>query len=102
VGSWHQSAAALALQPEPPSPSLMERRQSQLRWHVTHWSPNRLTASAPIYDLITSAKHTLEMTMYELSDATAETDLVRDAERGVKVEVVLDQNLAKSYNTARL
>ena len=36
--------------------------------------------------------------MYELSDATAEADLVRDAERGVKVEVVLDQNLAKSYN----
>jgi phosphatidylserine/phosphatidylglycerophosphate/cardiolipin synthase-like enzyme len=39
------------------------------------------------------------MTMYELRDATAETDLARDAERGVKVEVVLDQNLAKSFNT---
>jgi len=54
---------------------------------------------SPIYGLITSAKHTLEMTMYELRDATAETDLARDAERGVKVEVVLDQNLAKSFNT---
>jgi phosphatidylserine/phosphatidylglycerophosphate/cardiolipin synthase-like enzyme len=54
---------------------------------------------SPIYGLITSAKRTLEMTMYELSDATAETDLARDAERGVKVEVVLDQNLAKSFNT---
>ena len=52
----------------------------------------------PIYDLITSARHTLEMTMYELRDATAEADLVRAAERGVRVEVVLDQNLAKSYN----
>jgi cardiolipin synthase len=54
---------------------------------------------SPIYSLITSAKRTLEMTMYELSDATAEADLARDAERGVKVQVVLDQNLAKSYNT---
>ncbi len=54
---------------------------------------------SPIYGLITSARRTLEMTMYELSDATAEADLARDAERGVKVEVVLDQNLAKSFNT---
>ena len=54
---------------------------------------------SPIYGLISSAKHTLEMTMYELRDATAEADLAEDAERGVKVEVVLDQNLAKSYNT---
>jgi phosphatidylserine/phosphatidylglycerophosphate/cardiolipin synthase-like enzyme len=54
---------------------------------------------SPIYSLITSAKRTLEMTMYELSDATAEADLARGAERGVKVQVVLDQNLAKSLNT---
>jgi cardiolipin synthase A/B len=54
---------------------------------------------APIYDLITSAKHALDMTMYELDDRTAEADLAADAERGVKVRVVLDQNLARSYNT---
>ncbi len=53
---------------------------------------------SPIYGLITSARRTLEITMYELSDATAESDLAQDAERGVKVEVVLDQNVAKSYN----
>jgi phosphatidylserine/phosphatidylglycerophosphate/cardiolipin synthase-like enzyme len=53
---------------------------------------------SPIYGLITSARRTLEMTVYELSDTTAEADLAQDAERGVKVEVVLDQNLAKSYN----
>jgi phosphatidylserine/phosphatidylglycerophosphate/cardiolipin synthase-like enzyme len=52
-----------------------------------------------IYGLILSARHTLEMTMYELKDPTAEADLARDAERGVKVEVILDRNLARSYNT---
>jgi cardiolipin synthase A/B len=54
---------------------------------------------APVYSLITSAKHTVDMTMYELDDRTAEADLAADAERGVKVRVVLDQNLARSYNT---
>ncbi len=53
----------------------------------------------PIYSLITSARHTLDMTMYELSDPRAESDLVLDATRGVKVRVLLDQNLARSHNT---
>jgi phosphatidylserine/phosphatidylglycerophosphate/cardiolipin synthase-like enzyme len=52
-----------------------------------------------IYGLILSARHTLEMTMYELGDATAEADLAKDAARGVRTEVALDQNLARSYNT---
>jgi cardiolipin synthase len=55
---------------------------------------------APVYNLITSAQRTLDMTMYELNDRTAETELVADAKRGVKVRVVLDQNLARSANTA--
>ena len=53
-----------------------------------------------IYGLITSAKRTLDMTMYELADPTAEADLAADARRGVRVRVVLDQNLARSYNAA--
>jgi cardiolipin synthase len=52
-----------------------------------------------IYSLITSARHTLDMTMYELSDPRAEADMATDAEHGVRVRVVLDQNLARSFNT---
>lgn len=52
-----------------------------------------------IYSLITSATKTLDMTMYELVDTTAEQDLVADAQRGVTVRVILDQNLEKSNNT---
>jgi cardiolipin synthase A/B len=54
---------------------------------------------ATVYNLITSARHTVDMTMYELDDRTAEADLAADAKRGVRVRVVLDQNLARSYNT---
>jgi cardiolipin synthase A/B len=53
---------------------------------------------SPVYSLIKSARHSLDMTMYELNDQRAETDLVLDARRGVKVRVLLDQNLARSYN----
>jgi len=58
------------------------------------------TGLGPIYSLISSARRTLDMTMYELSDPTAEAELAADAKRGVRVRVVLDQNLARSYNTA--
>lgn len=51
-----------------------------------------------IYVLITSAQHTIDMTMYELNDTTAEQDLA--AARGVTVRVILDQNLEKSNNQA--
>jgi cardiolipin synthase A/B len=54
----------------------------------------------PVYSLIASARRTLDMTMYELNDPIAEADLVADAGRGVRVRVVLDQNLARSYNAA--
>ncbi len=54
----------------------------------------------PIYDLINSATTSIDMTMYELTDTTAEQDLANAAERGVKVRVILDQNLEKSHNTA--
>jgi cardiolipin synthase A/B len=54
----------------------------------------------PIYNLIGSAQTSLDMTMYELTDTTAEADLAADAARGVDVRVILDTNLEKSNNTA--
>ena len=38
-----------------------------------------------IYDLMNSAQKTLDLTMYELTDTTAENDLVNAAARGVTV-----------------
>jgi cardiolipin synthase len=53
---------------------------------------------APIYALISSARRTLDMTMYELVDPTAEALLANEAARGVRVRVVLDSRLERQRN----
>jgi phosphatidylserine/phosphatidylglycerophosphate/cardiolipin synthase-like enzyme len=62
----------------------------------------------PIYALLGSPRHWLDLTMYELVDPRAETILADDAERGVRVRVLLDRRLegqrnrpAYDYLTAR-
>jgi cardiolipin synthase A/B len=54
----------------------------------------------PIYRLINGAKSSVDLTMYELIDQTAENDLAAAAKRGVDVRVILDAHLEKSRNTA--
>jgi cardiolipin synthase len=54
----------------------------------------------PVYQLITGARSSVDLSMYELADPTAEADLAADAARGVDVRVILDQYLEKSRNTA--
>ena len=44
-----------------------------------------------IYSFIKSATSTLDMTMYELSDTTAENDLIAREKAGVAVRVILDR-----------
>ena len=46
----------------------------------------------PIYDLMRSARQSLDMTMYELSDPTAEQILIADHQKGVRVRVLLDRD----------
>lgn len=53
----------------------------------------------PVYRLITGARHSVDLTIYELRDPTAEADLAADAARGVDVRVILDRNLEQSRNT---
>ena len=55
---------------------------------------------APIYTFIGTAKKTIDMTMYEFTDAQAERLLAQAAAAGVTVRVILDQNLEKSRNQA--
>lgn len=49
------------------------------------------SAEPSIYRFIDSAKSSLDMTMYELSDTTAVNDLIARKKAGVNVRVVLDQ-----------
>jgi phosphatidylserine/phosphatidylglycerophosphate/cardiolipin synthase-like enzyme len=53
-----------------------------------------------LYALIKSAHSSLDLTMYELRDPTAEADLIADAHRGVDVRVILDKHLEGSRNRA--
>jgi phosphatidylserine/phosphatidylglycerophosphate/cardiolipin synthase-like enzyme len=52
----------------------------------------------PIYDLLSSAKKSIDMTMYELSDTTVTSMLAKAASAGVTVRVILDQNNEKANN----
>jgi cardiolipin synthase A/B len=53
-----------------------------------------------IYTLMRSAKHSLDMTMYELTDTQAEQILEQDAHNGVDVRVILDRNEEGQKNQA--
>ncbi len=46
----------------------------------------------PLYNFMSSARQSLDMTMYELSDPTAEQILIADHKRGVRVRVLLDHD----------
>jgi cardiolipin synthase A/B len=51
-----------------------------------------------IYKIITGARSSVDLTMYELADVTAEKDLAADAARGVDVRVILDRHFEQSAN----
>src|SRR6476659_2674748 len=53
---------------------------------------------SPVYSLISGARRTIDVTMYEFSDTTAEQDLAAAAKRGVRVRVILDRR-ARSVNS---
>jgi cardiolipin synthase len=53
-----------------------------------------------VYRLINGATSSIDLTMYELIDTTAEGDLAAAAKRGVDVRVILDAHLEMSRNTA--
>jgi cardiolipin synthase len=46
----------------------------------------------PVYNFMSSARQSLDMTMYELSDPTAEQILIADHNKGVRVRVLLDHD----------
>ncbi len=52
-----------------------------------------------LHTLVRNTKRTLDMTMYELVDPSFSADLAAACGRGVKVRVILDQNLERARNT---
>ena len=52
----------------------------------------------PVYALLRSARHTVDLEIYELEDDQAVAILVADARRGVRVRVLLDAHFVGRYN----
>lgn len=55
---------------------------------------------SPVYKAINGARHSIEVTMYEFADTTAEHDLAAAARRGVRVHVILDQREQSENSSA--
>ena len=53
---------------------------------------------APIYALLRSAQRRVDLVMYELEDTQATAILAADAQRGVRVRVLLDSRFIGHYN----
>ncbi len=53
---------------------------------------------APVYDLLRSARHSVEVEIYELEDDQATALLAADARRGVRVRVLLNRHFVGRYN----
>jgi phosphatidylserine/phosphatidylglycerophosphate/cardiolipin synthase-like enzyme len=54
----------------------------------------------PLDTFMGSARRSVDLSMYELADPHAESILVADAARGVRVRVILDQRLERARNQA--
>lgn len=54
----------------------------------------------PVYGLISAARHTIRLAMYELVDPQAEQALAAAARRHVRVQVLLDRNRERARNQA--
>jgi cardiolipin synthase A/B len=53
----------------------------------------------PVYDFISGARRSLDMTMYQLADTKAQDALKAAAKRGVKVRVLLDSDTQSGGNS---
>jgi phosphatidylserine/phosphatidylglycerophosphate/cardiolipin synthase-like enzyme len=82
--------------PQPPAPPQPPTPGSTTYTLVTE--PDQ--GFTAIYNLLSSAKKSIDMTMYELSDPKVTTILTSAAAKGVVVRVILDQNNEKASNTA--
>jgi cardiolipin synthase len=87
-------------------PNLLHAISGPATPRVAHASDGRLSVYAepdsagPVLQVINGARHSLDMTMYELRDESVEHALAGAARRGVLVRVVLDRNLERARNQA--
>jgi cardiolipin synthase A/B len=91
------AAAAMGIATAPATPAGASATPSAPAAYTLFTEPKQ--GFSPVYDLINGAKTSIDLTMYELEDTTAEKDLVAAEKRGVDVRVILDQR-EEYYNSA--
>jgi phosphatidylserine/phosphatidylglycerophosphate/cardiolipin synthase-like enzyme len=83
--------------PTPPTPPPAPKPTPVTITYTLVTEPDQgLTA---IYNLLSSAKKSIDMTMYELNDPQVTSLLTTAATKGIAVRVILDQNNEKASNT---
>jgi cardiolipin synthase A/B len=91
------AAAAMGIAAAPATPAGASAAPSASGTYTLYTEPAQ--GFSPFYDLVNGAKTSIDLTMYELEDTTAEKDLVAAEKRGVDVRVILDQR-QEYYNSA--
>jgi cardiolipin synthase len=82
--------------PKPPKPDPTPTPPSGSVTYTLITEPTQ--GLTPIYNLISSATKSIDMTMYELSDTTVTSMFAKAAASGLTVRVILDQNNEKADN----
>ena len=83
--------------PTPPTPPPTPPTPGSTATYTLVTEPDQ--GLTPIYNLLASAKKSIDMTMYELTDVTVVDALANAAAAGLAVRVILDQNDEKTTNT---
>jgi len=83
--------------PTPPTPAPLTNPTPRPATYTLVTEPGQ--GLTPIYNLLSSAKQSIDVTLYELSDTHATTILTSAAAHGLTVRVILDQNHEKANNT---
>ena len=122
LGNPHRPAATLAqrsARPSPASSPVRARKAKKTRRRAARSRAGATTTSrpararnagglalvvepgagpGPVYALLRSARHSVDVAMYELEDDQATALLAADAARGVRVRVLLDGHYVRRYN----
>jgi cardiolipin synthase A/B len=93
----HKKPPAPPNSPKPPKPPVPPTPPRSAATYTLVVEPDQ--GLTPIYNLIASAKKSIDMTMYELTDVTVVDALAQAASNGLAVRVILDQNSEKTSNT---
>jgi cardiolipin synthase A/B len=92
------ACGSLAVAQAPPSPAALEASGGATAAPALRVLTEPQDGLGAIYRLIAGARSSVDLTMYELADATAEQDLAAAAARGVHVRVILDRHFEQSAN----